>query len=146
MTVPNRETVRDALVALLNTALVGTGKPCKIVQGYPAQTIAGSPVVYVSSASASSEKIHKAGWSWHFQLNVEILVRWRDSGSWTQANAEDKLDEIWVIVAGVIEDNAGNDNWDVLEVVEDVCDKVSIAGDTYRQEVILVNVGGVKVA
>ena len=146
MTVPNRETVRDALVALLNAALVGSGKPCKSVLGYPADRISGSPLVCVSSASASSEKIHKAGWSWQFQLNVEILVRWKDKGSWTQAKAEDKLDEIWVIVAGVIEDNAENANWDVLEVVEDACDKVSIGGNTYRREVIQVNVGGVRVS
>ena len=146
MTVPNRETVRDAFVTLLNTALVGTGKPCKSVLGYPADRISGSPLVCVSSLTASEEKLHKAGWGWQFVFNVEVLVRWRETGSWTQLNAEDKLDEIWVLIAGVIEDNQDNANWSVLEITEDACDMVAISGDSYRREVIQVNVGGVRTA
>lgn len=146
MTVPNRETVRDAFTALLSAALVGSGKPCKSVLGYPADRISGSPLVCVSSTSASEEKFAKSSWGWQFQFNVEILVRWKDTGSWTQAKAEDKLDEIWVIVAGVIEANQSNANWEVLEIVEDTCDMVAISGDNYRREVIKVNVGGVRTA
>ena len=146
MTVPNRETVRDALVTLLSAALVGTGKPCKSVLGYPADRISSSPLVCVSSTTATSEKIAKVSWGWQFQFNIEILVRWKDSSSWTQANAEDKLDAIWVIVGGVIEANQSNANWQVLEVVEDTCDLVAISGDSYRREVIRINVGGVRAA
>ena len=146
MTVPNRETVRDALVTLLSAALVGVGKPCKSVLGYPAARISASPLVCVSSTTATSEKIAKASWGWQFQFNIEILVRWKDSSSWTQANAEDKLDAIWVIVGGVIEANQSNANWQVLEVVEDTCDLVAISGDSYRREVIRINVGGVRAA
>lgn len=146
MTVPNRETVRDAFVALLTTALVGTGKPCQSVLGYPADRISSSPLVCVSSATASSDKIAKASWGWQFQFNVEILVRWKDTGTWTQAKAEDKLDAIWVIIAGVIEANQSNANWSTLEVVGDTCDMVAISGDSYRREVIQVNIGGVTAA
>ena len=146
MTVPNRETVRDAFTALLAAALVGTGKPCKSVLGYPADRISGSPLVCVSSLTAAEEKLHKAGWGWQFVFQVEILVRWKDSTSWTQANAEDKLDAIWVIIAGVIEANQSNANWDVLEVTEDACDMVAISGDSYRREVMQVQIGGVRTA
>ena len=146
MTVPNRETVRDAFVTLLSTALVGSGKPCKSVLGYPADRISSSPLVCVSSLSATSEKTAKASWGWQFQFNVEILVRWKDSGSWTQAKAEDKLDEIWVLIGGVIEANQKTANWSTLEVTGDACDMVAISGDTYRREVITVNVGGVRAA
>ncbi len=146
MTVLNRETVRDAFVTLLSTALVGSGKPCKSVLGYPADRISGSPLVCVSSLTASEEKLAKASWGWQFVFNVEILVRWKDTGSWTQAKAEDKLDEIWVIIAGVIEANQGNANWDVLEVAEDACDMVAISGDSYRREVLQVQIGGVRTA
>ena len=146
MTVLNRETVRDAFVALLSTALVGSGKPCKSVLGYPADGISGSPLVCVSSLTASEEKLAKASFGWQFVFNVEILVRWKDTGSWTQAKAEDKLDEIWVIIAGVIEANQGNANWDVLEVTEDTCDMVAISGDSYRREVMRVQIGGVRTA
>ena len=146
MTVPNRETVRDALVTLLSAALVGVGKPCKSVLGYPADRISASPLVCVSSTTATSEKIAKASWGWQFQFNVEILVRWKDSGTWTQASAEDKLDAIWVIIGGVIEANQSNANWQVLEVAEDTCDMVAISGNSYRREVIRINVGGVRAA
>ena len=146
MTVPNRETLRDALTALLSAALVGTGKPCKSVLGYPADRISSSPLVCVSNGTATSEKIAKDSWGWQFQFTIEILVRWKDSGSWTQAKAEDKLDEIWVLVAGVIEDNQSTANWSVLEIVDDSCDMVAISGDSYRREVIQVNVGGVRTA
>ena len=146
MTVPNRETVRDAFVTILSTALVGTGKPCKSVLGYPAARISSSPLVCVSSLSASEEKLSKASFGWQFVFQMEILVKWKDGTSWTQANAEDKLDEIWVIIAGVIEANQGNANWSVLEITEDTCDMVAISGNSYRREVMQVQIGGVRTA
>ena len=54
--------------------------------------------------------------------------------------------EIWVLIAGVIEANQSNANWSTLEIVEDTCDMVAISGDSYRREVITVNVGGVRPA
>ena len=146
MTVPNRETVRDAFTALLSAALVGTGKPCQSVLGYPADRISGSPLVCVSSVSASEEKTSKATWGWQFVFQVEVLVQWKDTGTWTQAKAEDKLDAIWVIIAGVIEANQSNANWSVLEIIEDTCDMVAISGNSYRREVMQVQIGGVRTA
>ena len=146
MTVPNREVVRDAFTTILSAAVFGAGKPVKQVLNYPADKITSSPVVCVSCLTASGEKLHKDEWGWQFVFQVEVLVRWRDTGSWTQLNAEDKLDEIWVLIAGVIEDNQSNANWSVLEIVEDTCDMVAISGNTYRREVIQVQIGGVRTA
>lgn len=144
MSVPNREMLRDAFVTLLSAGLVGTGLPCKQVLSYPASRVDRSPTVLVAVQSARGERMAKASWDFHFVLELEVLVRWKDSGSWTQANAEDKLDEIWAIIMGILADNQITANWGTLQLVSDVCDNVIISGETYRREVIQVDIGQVR--
>jgi len=111
----SRETVRDALVALLSTALVGVGLPAKTVTGSKVEKLAGlTPLVSVLSTGSWRETLSFQGMKASFQLEIQAWVLQEATG-WTNAQAEDALDSIESIVAGVIETSRGTDTWSVIE-------------------------------
>lgn len=111
----SRETVRDALVTLLTAALVGTGLPAKTVTGSKVTTLKGlTPLVAVLSAGTLRERLTFQGDIPTFYLEVQVWVRQACTG-WTNAQAEDALDEIEALIAGVYQDNRGTAYWEVLE-------------------------------
>jgi len=137
MAAKERETVRDAFVTLLNTALVGSGKPCKAVYGYLANRLDTSPAVCVSSAGAKRERIAKASWAWEFLFTVEILVPWADKSNWAADDAEDKMDEIETDIADVLESNQSATHWDGIDYDgRSATDITNIGGVNYRRETI----------
>jgi len=111
----SRETIRDALVTLLNAALVGTGLPAKTVVGSNVKTLEGkTPLVAVLSGGTLRERVTFMGDRPTFSLEVQVWVLQEGTG-WTNAQAEDALDRIESLIAGVYESNRGTSEWAVLE-------------------------------
>ena len=113
----NRETVRDALAALLEAALTGSGKPVQAVYGYLKSDLAGqSPVVMVQSAGIRRE-MASASDDWDNVMRFELLA-WvmdaNEASGWTDANVDDAVDAVEAAIADVIAANRRNDNWDEL--------------------------------
>ena len=115
----NRETVRDALATLLNTALVGTGKPADKTFGYLAGDL-GTPVAAVVVTSAGTERNRTDPGQQTFDvwvyLDVLVYVLYNDGASWTESQGEDKRDLIEKTIADVVQDNTVSENvWDDLQ-------------------------------
>lgn len=136
----NRETVRDALATLLQAALVGSGKPVQAVYNYRTGDFAGaSPVVSVFSHGADRRRLTARGSRARFFLQVDIFVVYAlEDGTWTEAQAEDALDAVELLIAGVVDANQVTAYWGALDyVMESTRYDVAIGGIEYIQEAIL---------
>jgi hypothetical protein len=115
----NRETARDALAALISTAMVGSGKPVQAVYNYlPADFGGQSPVVTVTSASSLRLPLTVLGSRAEFLLQVDVLVLYNDQAGWTEAHAEDRLDLIEATLAGLVDANQVSAPWQALSYAE----------------------------
>jgi len=138
----SRETARDALVVLLTTALVGDGLPVKNVSGSKLTSLEGeTPAVIVLGRGSQRDALTFAGNRALFNFNINVWVLGSMEGSWTPAQAEDALDSIEALIAGVVEDNNVTTNWELLEYdgASEVAE-VGVAGVPYLLESIPVNV------
>ena len=108
----SRETVRDALTTLLDTALVGTGLPAQLVIGHKptvSEIAKQSPVVAVMGAGSLRERQTFQGQKSAFFLTIRVwVVATDDDAGWTSADAEDALDSIESIIADTIDTNRSN--------------------------------------
>lgn len=131
----SRESVRDALVALLETALVGTGLPCKTVTGSKVTTLQGlTPLVSVLSAGSLREPLTFQGDISTFYLEIQVWVLQEGTG-WTTAQAEDALDTIESLIANVFESNRRTDNWEIaMESGRTTVLEFAVAGTPYYME------------
>ena len=127
MTMVNRETSRDALATLLTTEMVnGTPQLAQAVYNYQKFDFGGtSPVVLVYSGGAERPTATMAGSRTSFQIWVAIFVSTTASGSYTEADAEDRLDHLERALAEVIDENRSTANWthiayDGRSLVQDV--------------------------
>ncbi len=128
----NRETVRDALATLIGTAAVGSGKPVQAVFNYRVGDFGGaSPVVVVSSRGSDRRQLTVRGGRAKFFLQVDTLVLYSDEGTWGEDDAEDALDAIEAILAGVVAANQVTAQWAAL----------AYAGESTRMDVMI---GGVE--
>ncbi len=141
----SRETARDALVTLLTAALVGTGLPVKTVTGSKVTSLSGlTPLVSVLSAGTFREKMTYKGDMPTFGLEVQVWVLQETTG-WTNAQAEDALDSIEALIAGVIQDNRGGDVWEALEYLNpSVVHEMEVSGTPCYMERIPLSVKLVK--
>lgn len=134
----SRETVRDALVVLLEAGLVGVGLPVKTVSGSKMTTLTGnSPLVSILSAGSTREAMTFEGNRLkEVALQVHVWVLQSATG-WTRAQSEDALDTIESLIAQIYEDNTNSTNWEILEysaptkVIE-----VAVEGLPYYLEII----------
>lgn len=116
----DRETVRDALATLLETALVGTGLPAQAVFNHRAGDWAGaSPVVEVLSRGSDRRRMTARGSHAKFFMQVDVYVLYSDDASWGEDDAEDALDEIEHLIAGVVESNQVTAQWGALDYAEE---------------------------
>jgi len=131
----SREAARDALVALLKTALKGAGLPVKTVTGSKVDDLSGlTPLVSVLSAGTLRQRLTFQGDIPVFSLEVQIWVRQECTG-WTNAQAEDALDRIESLIAGTYESNRGTANWEALEYSgPTTVHEISVAGTAYYME------------
>ena len=138
----NRETVRDAFAALVDTAMVGTGKPAQKTYNYrPADFGGQSPVVTVSSSGSERPRLTRAGGKAAFFLQVDWFVLYNDLSSWTEDLSEDRLDLIESTLAGVLDANQTTANWQAL----DYSDRsqridVMVGGVEYARESVTIKV------
>lgn len=136
----SREVCRDALVALLEPALVGAGLPCKTVSGSKQTSLEGiTPLVTVLSAGTNRVPFTYEGNRPYFDYSIVVWVLQAVEGSWTLAQAEDALDTIEAIIAGVLEANLRTAQWTEIDYSDPsrVAD-VAVAGVPYYVEAISV--------
>ena len=139
----NRETLRDALAVLLNTALVTTLLSVHTVYNHLVSDFKGrSPVVVVTSAGGERSKIAQVlvGHS-KVLLDVHTFVLYAlADGTWTEQQAEDRLDLIEKQINDTLVDNyVYTGYWQSIDyerpsVVDPV--PVKVGGDVYRHETI----------
>lgn len=119
----SRETVRDALAALLATALVGTGLPVQAVYNYQVSDFGEkSPVVLVLSGGAKRKRHGLGTAKWHSWLRLEVLVFVAEASiteSWTDQNVDDILDDIEKRIADVIADHRASASWSYIEFADE---------------------------
>ncbi len=141
----SRETARDALVILLEAALVGDGLPVKTVTGSKVESLSGlTPLVSVLSAGSLRERMTFQGDSATFSLEVQIWVLQSVTG-WTNAEAEDALDRIESLIAGVYESARRTANWEIVEYASaTTISEISVAGIPFYLERIPTTVKLVK--
>lgn len=146
MSATNRETVRDALYTLLNAALVGAGLPCQAMYGYLVNDFGGqSPVAVLSSRGSERDYdvLSDTYESVSFWLDFWAFVLYTDpESSWSEADAEDRLDLIEKTVADTLAANSTtNANWEDLQMERSIVDTVvSDGGIPYRRELIPIRV------
>lgn len=138
----NRETVRDAMAALLNTALVGTGLPVQAVYAYRVGDLGGqSPVVVVSSAGSQRPRMTAAGGRTTVLLQVDVFVLYSDEDAWGEDEAEDRLDLIEKTIAETIHSSQVTANWQAVDyAAQSERVDVEVGGLEYAREMILLRV------
>ena len=111
----SRKVARGALKDLLTTALVGVGLPVKTVMDSKVTDLGGlTPLVSVLSGGTLREPLTFMGDHPTFGFEVQVWVLQEGTG-WTHEQAEDALDDIEALIAGVYESNRGTANWEILE-------------------------------
>lgn len=111
----SRKVSRGALKDLLTTSLVGTGLPVKTVTDSKVTDLSGlTPLVSVLSGGTLREPLTFLGDHPTFGLEVQVWVL-QEGTNWTTAEAEDALDDIEALIAGVYEANQGTANWEILQ-------------------------------
>lgn len=138
----NRETVRDAMAALLNTALVGTGLPVQAVYAYRVGDLGGqSPVVVVSSAGSQRPRMTAAGGRTTVLLQADVFVLYSDEDAWGEDEAEDRLDLIEKTIAETIHSSQVTANWQAVDyAAQSERVDVEVGGLEYAREMILLRV------
>lgn len=110
----SRETTRDALVTLLTAELTGVGLPVTTVTGSQIDLEGNTPLVMVLSDGSLRTRMTLKGDKPSFSLEVLVFVR-QATTDWTAVEAEDTLDEIESLIAGVYETYRKTDDWDLIE-------------------------------
>lgn len=141
-TAHSRKTVRDAFVALLAAKLVGTGLPAQAVYGYlPSNTQGQWPILVVRSAGSRRRPGMRSHADFHDEFRLEVLILVHDADTsinWTDANVEDKLDQLEAALAEVVADNRITNDWFFLDF-EDSFSRVfmlALGGEAYVAEQI----------
>ena len=138
----SRKTVRDALAALLATALVGAGLPAEAVYAYRVADFGKKrSIVTVSGGGSNHPRFTNQGNRSTFYLYIHTFVLYSDAAqSWTEANAEDQLDLIESTIEGVLASHrryAGY--WEAIDYADRSnvvdLDLTEYGGNEYRVEV-----------
>ena len=136
----SRESVRDRLASLIEVALVD-GDPQLAQAVYNHQKVeldAASPIVLVYGGGIGRPRATMLGNSSRVLLWVDIFVSLTGTG-WTEADAEDRLDDIEQAVAEVLESNYDDSSggWHSIYYVEEsTVGNVEASGIPYIRELI----------
>lgn len=135
----SREGARKAFAALLDTALVDTNI-VEAVYDYQVGDFAGAASVIVVTSGGIMRVQQSFGTCWHntYRLDCYLFVLYADlDSSWTEADAEDKIDDIEAAFADVVMTGT-NDAWDgTPEYAEQTSlGVVQVGGVSYRRELI----------
>lgn len=135
----NRETVRDALAALLEARLVIDLGIVELVVNHKVSDLgANSPVVAVLSAGSDRTRMTGAGSQTAFYLDVQVWTLYSDGDTWTVAEAEDRADLVERRIAEVVEANQRTEHWEAIDYAERsiAADVTSSGGVPYLLEII----------
>lgn len=140
MTITNRETGRDALVSLLSSALVGTGKPAQAVYGYLKGDFGGeSPVVVVTSGGTlPDQRAITSRQKNEFYLTIYTFTAYAIAGTtWGEDDVEDRVDLLEKTIRETIASNRSTTSWAFIEYEgRSTVDTVLISGVEYKREAI----------
>ena len=140
--VRNREIQRDEISSILNTALSGYVQ--EVWNYYKGDFQGRAVVVIVSSLGSQRPKFTLKGRKLQARFQIVVYVLYGDSrGSWDEADAEDKLDDIEKRIYDALDANTYHpDYWISLEVNNpngfSTVDYVTIGGLEYKRETITV--------
>lgn len=141
MSVLSRETVRDEIASGLTTALAALAQA---VYGQQEPVQAGlSPCVRVMGAGSRRPIVPETGRRSRFRYTVQVWVlAYARDGSWTAAQAEDRLDALEQAIAQWFGDNQLGHNWTAIEYADysNITSAVTEAGETYLVEDIPIEV------
>lgn len=110
----NRKDIRATLAAALTTALT----TAQAVYGYQRGGFEGrTPVVRVMSAGSERPRYTAQGnrGTLHFLVQLWVLYTDPDAG-WTEANAEDALDQLEYELAAYVETYRATDDWIAIDL------------------------------
>lgn len=139
----SRTPVRKSFAGLLQTALVGSSLPVEAVYDHLVGDFQGKTPVVVVSSGPIRRLIENFGNCDHavMVLNVYVFVLYADgTGTWDEADAEDKADEVEAIIANTVINNQSHADWNSAAYVEEPTQPivVEIGGKGYRRELIKV--------
>lgn len=129
----SRKTVRKAFAALLETSVTLAQK---VYDNQIGDFEGQSPVVVVSSGGTLREEFTFQGTKPSHYLTINIFVVY-STEHWSEADAEDALDDIEKQIAQVISTNQITANWEAISFVDrSTCGAVMVGGTEYRTEAI----------
>lgn len=138
----SRKETRKKFAELLKGPLSGLVDADQILNGRPADFHGALKVVCVYSSGTSWAYVSRATSSRDFSVTVDTFVKYADQElNWTEAEAEDLLDDISDIVLDVVDANqAVSGHWSGLSVIEltQTGDTVDVNGTEYRRETITI--------
>lgn len=146
MTVMNREIIRDEIATSLATVLVGTGLPVSAVYNYRKGKLNGeSPVVLVISGNIDRTIKGVGAKSFFNSIGIEIHILVYDGDvnpPLTEAQREDKLDEIEQLVATWVAANQIGSNYIGLAYAapSERASVTFVSGGPYQLEINLLQV------
>jgi len=113
----DRKSYRELLGIVMETALVGSGKPAQAFEDHlprSSEFDGRSPFICLASAGSDvdRQKSTLLGKFYIHYINILVFVAREDT------NAEDTLDKCYTTIVDTLESNASTANWDRLEQVE----------------------------
>lgn len=135
-----RANARVRIAGMLQTALVGTGKPAQAVYSYQVSDFGGqSPVVVVWSGSTLPKQMTARFTERQHWINVMIFSLYAD-GTWTEADAENAVDDIAEKIYDTLDNNQVSPDWNAIACEQSEPGSVEIGGAEYRTELIRVRI------
>lgn len=140
----SRKIARKTLAGLLTTELMSNQSLAQAVYDHQVGDFQGqSPVVVVYSGGSSRSGGTFQGSLKNFWLNVQVFVLYATTdGAWTEANAEDALDDISGAIFDVLDAQRVTAAWEAIEAERpsDTGSLLTISGVEYRTELIRLKV------
>ena len=135
----SRKAVRQALANVLRTECTSA----KQVYAYQKAKLKGqTPVLCVTSAGSLRDPLSLQGNKAAFALDIHVFVFYSDGKSWTEEQAEDRLDDLEQQIALTVEKYRKSTSWAHLAYAErsDARTPVTLEGFTYLHEVVPVEI------
>lgn len=146
MALINREVERDALVALITADMVGAGQPVQVIYGYQTVLFAENKALtaMIVTSAASERDLRKTGndgSTLFFDVHVFVLFEFADDSgnTWTEAQAEDRLDLIEHELALLLQANSTSTK-KYAYAGRSQAGSLVLSGEEYRREIIPVSV------
>src|SRR5688500_12270364 len=136
----SRKESRTALAGVLRTEVT----LARSVYAYQKAKLKGqTPVICVTSSGSARGALTMQGSAATFTFDIHVFVLYSDGGSWTEEQAEDRLDDIEQQIATMVDTFRKSTSWQRLAYAERTAASlppVVLEGSTYLHEVIPVEI------